>query len=89
MAAAGAEKPGGGPAAASHRRRHLSNPLRKPLREWGGEGETGRRGRRRGPPRASGACARPQPIGAQREDAGAGALGRRALDLGRATPPPP
>ncbi|CAD7678406.1 unnamed protein product [Nyctereutes procyonoides] len=56
----------------------------------GGEGEEretgGWGGRRRSPPRASGACARPQPIGAQREDAGAGALGRRALDRGRAPP---
>lgn len=51
MAAAGAEKPGGGPAAASHRRRHLSNPLRKPLRESGwGKGEGGDDGEvRQGP----------------------------------------
>ncbi|XP_032159643.1 serine/arginine repetitive matrix protein 1-like [Mustela erminea] len=56
-----------------------------------GVGRRGRvgRGRRRSPPRASGACARPQPIGTQREDAGAGALGRRALDQGRATPSSP
>lgn len=41
MAAAVAKDPGGGPAAASHGHRHLSNRLRKPLREWGVRGRAG------------------------------------------------
>lgn len=43
-AAAEAKNPGGGPAAASHCRRHLSNRLRKPLRVCEGEGRRGRLG---------------------------------------------
>lgn len=88
MAAAGAEKPGGGPAAASHRRRHLSNPLRKPPREWGeGGGEGGGDGGvRRGPREHA------QDL-SQSERSGrtlcAGALRRRALDQGKATPTSP
>lgn len=81
--ARGRRSPGAGPpqpvTAASIFRTHSENR--------GGSGETGRVGRAAGDePPASGACANPQPIGARREDAGAGALGRRALDQGRATP---
>lgn len=50
MAAAEAKNPGGGPAAASHGHRHLSNRLRKPLRVWGLRERAGAvRDTRRGP----------------------------------------
>lgn len=85
-AAAEAKNPGGGPAAASHCRRHLSNRLRKPLKEWG------LRGRARAD---GGACRGPQSMrkpSANRSsgaDTGAGALGRKALDQGSALPSSP